>query len=501
MQSRSIKFIIALSSAAAFMPRVAMAVDLPSLNTVETEVGVRHIIQGAQLGNYVRGFGATIEDGQIRLRGWVPDACKDFITVTLGAPGTENIYDAEAHAYPLYIEGHSVTQADGTVMTPEQCFEAHPATACNLSINASERNCSPLAEVAPQIASYALGESGDVVLRIASTQLDPNGTGEPLPPTTFGAPLAHYTSAAEIAAAAAAQAAANAEREAAATRAEEQAMMEGICARAAEGDMDAIGELRDFASMVDVANRLEARALETEFDRIAGLVPNTLSEARDKAEELWAFAQAHNDFRQRVGEALMDLSDDISEHIEAGENDDDVRFDRRRLDLRERLIADARRLGARNTTLALDRIAFAQLELEARHPSRDGSRYNAARRRVERMLSRTGHLARLANREARTGAEERPYTRLYLDGNRLLGPETGRRGERRAGGLADELARSSWRESASRGDFNSRSEGSGAFGDVLGGAATGYGATYNYSASPNQMFYSPYAMPMPYAVW
>ncbi len=482
MQSKSLKFIVALTSAAAFLPRVGLAMDIPTLGTLETEVGNRRIIPASQIQNFVRSFGAVIEqrpDGTsfVSLRGWVPNECKSMIDVTLGAPGTENIYDAEAHAYPLHVEAHNQIDAAGNVVTPEVCFGANPATACKLSLNPSERNCTPLNEIAPLVATHSLTESGDVVHRVASTEMDPSGTGEALPPTTVRT-LVHHTGAAEIAAQAAEEAAR-----------EEKAQLEGICARAAEGDADAINELRGFAGMVTVANRLEEKRLATMFDGILDMAVNNLTEATEKGDALWAFAEDNADYKRRVGEALMKLSDAIKDDLEAGENDDDVRFDRRRLTLREHLLSDARRLGARGALMAVDRLAFEQLAFAAEHPDRDGRNYRQIRRKVERLLAQKGHVAKMARHETRANAEERPFTRMYLDGNRLLGAEVGRRGER-SGGIADQMAQRHWSENASRGEYNDASEGS-----------TGYGASYFYGASPNQATYAPYAMPMPYAYW
>jgi hypothetical protein len=317
------------------------------------------------------------------------------IQITLGNPNGTTHFDAERNVYPIHVEARSVMGADGQVITPEQCFSEHRASACNLSRNPSERTCTPVADIF-KLESVNLESSGRIVLRAESTVLDAN-TG--LPAAPIDRELLRYTSPAEIAAA------------------EEQEQMTAICNAASEGDRDAIAQMRQYAGMLELAERYERRANEVQFQELLAMRVRNLDDAEAKAIALAEFAEDHPEYSDDVSDELMNLSRLVAERIDAGENDNEVRFQDRKLRVLSRILNTALDNGAPEARRELDQLSFARLIFASQNPNYEASNYLSARRQAVLAARR---LERRAFQEGRQGLAERPNTQAYLNGLRAI---------------------------------------------------------------------------------
>lgn len=396
--------------------------SLPALQRLEDENGTRFIIPNEQLNNYVHGFGAEVflgDDGHdhIRLRGWIPTACMSHISITLGNPSGTTHFDSERNAYPIHIEARSIMGTDGEAISPEQCFSEHRATNCNLSRNPSERTCTPIADTF-KFESINLESSGRVVLRTESVVLDAS-TGLPAAPTDRE--LLRYTSQLDIAAA------------------EEEEHMTAICSAASEGDRDAIAQMRQYAGLIELAERYESRANELAFRELQNMRVRNLDDAEDKAQALAEFAEDYPDYMDDVADELMALYEFVSDRIEAGDDDNEVRFGDRKLRVMSRLLNTAIDSGSTSARSELDNLAFARLNFAAQNPNYEASNFSSARRQAVLAARR---LERRAFQEGRQGLADRPNTTAYLNGLRAIE-------------AADRSVQGAWWQHYQRGEYNS----------------------------------------------
>lgn len=437
MSKRHVFFVFALGAVSlSFVGDTARAdvspTPLAALECFQGESGLRCPIPASQLQNYVQNFNVESyagEDGvdHARVIGWIPQACQGFLNIRLGNPEGGDIFDSEKGHYAVYVEAHPM-EVDGQVVQPHECFNEHRATACNRSRDPSVRNCVAASEIA-DFSNLALTESGNLAHCVESTELDAAGTGAPAAPTCRT--LTHYTSSSDIY-----------ERE----MAEERT---ALCNAAASGDRDAIARLREFAGMVEVAERYQHAADQRDFDELKDRRVRNLDEAEAKARDLHRFARAHREFEDDAADALITLAATVRDDIEAGDDDNAVRFSFRSLNVRERILGYAQDHGG-SARVALDRLSIERLMLSAQNPDAEMGNYQNARRRLSRLM---GRFETRARSESRRRLENRPYSEMLFASARLLGPYRDARGNF-FGGEADSVAQQAWQGAAARGDYN-----------------------------------------------
>ena len=415
----------------------AMADAVPSLPFLDRDGGRAYIISRDRLGSYIKAFNLQVytgEDGRdhVRLNGWIPNECKDHIKVRLGNPDSDSVFEASSSSYPLYVEGVAITNAEGVTVTPDQCFNEHPATACVLSRNESERNCSQIQSLF-DLSSIALNESGRIVYRAESTTINEQ-TGEPNEPVD--SLLSNYTSQTEIA------------------HEQEQEHLRETCRAAEEGDLSAISELRSMRGMAEIAERFENLAVEREFDNISGMDVTDLESANAKMQALYNFGREHREYRTRAAEKLMALGAYIKDELDIDAVTEDEERSRAsslnqsvNLAFRQIRSADkayelAQRLGSRNARASRDRLALDELRLAIRYPDADGRNLRAAQRRVHGTLERAYNRAQ---REMNQGYRTRSNTQNFLEIQQLLAN-------------SNAAAAQSWQQRHQRGDYTTQND-------------------------------------------